>query len=172
MWDATIRSRFRKKSMQARIPREGNEISFSYTVQECYGGIIYNLRGWLVARTRPSLHPLPTSPHSSIVFGSPPRTLCLLCFIPLASTIPYGSVFSISTSLAMQDDTMHPWYKGPCVIHSKLLSIHATKQDHISYWTNNKDNRTRLDARFEHASHNPESPLHPSSPSLKQPITP
>jgi len=107
----------------------------------------------------------------SIVFGSPPRTLCLLCFIPLASTIPYGSVFSISTSLAMQDDTMHPWYKGPCVIHSKLLSMNATKQDRVSYWTNNKDNQTRPGARFEHASHNPGLPLHPGSPSPKQPIT-
>ena len=50
---------------------------------------------------------------------------------------------SISTSLAMQDDTMHPWYKGPCVTHSKILFMHATKQDHISYWTNNKDNQIR-----------------------------
>ena len=106
------------------------------------------------------------------MFGSPPRTLCLLRFIPLPSTIPHGSVFSIFTSLAMQDDTMHPWYKGPCVIHSKLLSMNATKQDRVSYWTNNKDNQTRPGARFEHASHNPGLPLHSGSPSPKQPITP
>ena len=125
----------------------------------------------MVVRTRPSLHHLPASTHSSVVFGSPPRTLCLLRFIPLPSTIPHGSVFLIFTSLAMQDDTMHPWYKGPCVTHSKLLSMHATKQYHISYWTNNKDNQIRLGAQFEHASHNPGLPLCPSSPSPKQPIT-
>ena len=126
----------------------------------------------MVVRTRPSLHPLPASTHLSVVFGSPPRTLCLLHFIPLPSAIPYGSVFSISTSLAIQRDTMHLWYKGPCVTHSKLLSMYATKQDHISYWTNNKDNQTRLGAQFKHASHYPRPALRPDSLSPKQPIMP
>ena len=48
-----------------------------------------------------------------------------------------------------------------CVIHSKLTSMHATKQDVILYWTNNKDNQIRLSAWFEHASHHPRPALRP-----------
>ena len=129
-------------------------------------------RGWLVGRTEPSPRRLVVWPHSCGVFGCPPRTFRLYPFIHLPSSIPHDFVFSIFTSLSMQDGLIQAWRKDPCVIHSKLTSMHATKQDIISYWANNKDNQTRLSARFEHASHHSAPALHTSSPSPKQSITP
>ena len=98
----------------------------------------------MVARTRPPLHPLPASTHSSVVFGSPPRTLCLLRFIPLSSTIPHGSVFSISTSLTgttrcthgIRAHVSHTQNSYPCMQPNKITSrigstIKTTKHDWV-----------------------------------------
>jgi hypothetical protein len=60
----------------------------------------------LVGRTGLSPYRLLVWPHSSGTFGSPPRTFRLLALVPLPSFIPHVSVFSISTSLSMQDGSM------------------------------------------------------------------
>ena len=101
----------------------------------------------------PSKVPSSTMSCTISVFGSLCRTKSMHRTVHLTPLVQAHSVPRNWASHASRDGVVRRMAQDPCVIHSKLTSMHATKQDVISYWTNNKDNQTRLSARFEHASH-------------------
>ena len=120
----------------------------------------------------PSKAPCGTMSCTISVFGCLCQTKSMHRTVHLSRLVQARSVRRNRAYHASRDGVVRRMARDSCVIHSKLTSMHATKYDLISYWTNNKDNQTRLSARFEHASHHPGPALHPGSPSPKQPITP